>query len=334
MGLALIALPIFLLDSQVVPSPESTPSAPGGQGTPATPVVSLADPGSARPSPLGVFDSKDPFTRSSGLDSGGDGDAVGAGSGTSGGGSLAAGGASLAEGAVAASGSGAGSGVDGSSGLGADSSPPGDDPASGGGAPSPSGGAPGSPGTSSPSSDAPFSPAPDTETRTRTFTYVADVRLGPTDKERTLRDIEAPKLLPSDRSPLIVFLGASSDGESALFMIDTSMLNSTGGKGECKPDSVTCSFLTLSTDGENDLHLFKDNDGARYSLRLLDLRAKSRSGGSSPRGICAPGYSPCLPATGDLDCSDIPSSEKPVQVTGGDPYRLDGDGDGVGCDSG
>jgi hypothetical protein len=139
MGLALIALPIFLLDSQVVPSSESIPSAPGGQGMPATPVVSLEDPDSARPSPLAVFDSKDPFTRSSGLDSGGDGDAAGSGSGTSGGGSLAAGGASVAEGAVAASGSGVGSGVDGSSGLGAALSPPGGDSA-GGGAPTPSGG--------------------------------------------------------------------------------------------------------------------------------------------------------------------------------------------------
>jgi len=46
-------------------------------------------------------------------------------------------------------------------------------------------------------------------------------------------------------------------------------------------------------------------------------------------GSCMAGYSPCLPITGDLDCGDIGHS---VLVTGSDPYRLDADGDGTGCD--
>jgi hypothetical protein len=54
------------------------------------------------------------------------------------------------------------------------------------------------------------------------------------------------------------------------------------------------------------------------------------SGGSS--GSCEPGYSPCLPVVSDLDCSQIPDSKKPIHVTGSDPYRLDGDGDGLGCE--
>ncbi len=45
---------------------------------------------------------------------------------------------------------------------------------------------------------------------------------------------------------------------------------------------------------------------------------------------CMTGYSPCLPIAGDLDCGEI---NGPVQVTGSDPYRLDADGDGIGCDS-
>jgi endonuclease YncB( thermonuclease family) len=52
----------------------------------------------------------------------------------------------------------------------------------------------------------------------------------------------------------------------------------------------------------------------------------------SGSGSCEPGYSPCLPVTGDLDCADIPASEKPVHVTGSDPYRLDANGDGLGCE--
>jgi endonuclease YncB( thermonuclease family) len=52
--------------------------------------------------------------------------------------------------------------------------------------------------------------------------------------------------------------------------------------------------------------------------------------GSSGGGSCMSGYSPCLPVVPDLDCADI---NHPVQVTGSDPYRLDADGDGIGCDA-
>jgi hypothetical protein len=50
-------------------------------------------------------------------------------------------------------------------------------------------------------------------------------------------------------------------------------------------------------------------------------------------GSCEPGYTPCLPRVADLDCGQIPDARKPVHVTGNDPYRLDADGDGLGCDA-
>jgi micrococcal nuclease len=52
-----------------------------------------------------------------------------------------------------------------------------------------------------------------------------------------------------------------------------------------------------------------------------------------PTGGCHPSYSPCLPIVGDLDCADIRAmGVAPVRVLGSDPYRLDGDGDGYGCE--
>jgi micrococcal nuclease len=48
---------------------------------------------------------------------------------------------------------------------------------------------------------------------------------------------------------------------------------------------------------------------------------------------CHPSYSPCLPIVGDLDCADIRAmGVAPVRVLGSDPYRLDGDNDGLGCE--
>jgi endonuclease YncB( thermonuclease family) len=52
-----------------------------------------------------------------------------------------------------------------------------------------------------------------------------------------------------------------------------------------------------------------------------------------PQQGCEPGYDPCLPITADLDCADVEAlGLAPVHVSGSDPYRLDGDGDGIGCE--
>jgi endonuclease YncB( thermonuclease family) len=48
---------------------------------------------------------------------------------------------------------------------------------------------------------------------------------------------------------------------------------------------------------------------------------------------CHPSYSSCLPIVGDLDCADIRAlGVAPVRILGSDPYRLDGDNDGWGCE--
>jgi hypothetical protein len=59
---------------------------------------------------------------------------------------------------------------------------------------------------------------------------------------------------------------------------------------------------------------------------------------AAPASNCTPGYSPCLVYHGgaDYDCSggtgDGPYFTGPVRVTGFDPYGLDADGDGYGCE--
>ena len=106
---------------------------------------------------------------------------------------------------------------------------------------------------------------------------------------------------------------------------------------------------------------FFDGDRGRYADRLLATArtAKARKRGAwgacraqlDPTGgfetvakgpvpaqaatgtECMSGYSPCLPITGDLDCADVRALGKaPVVVSGDDPYRLDGDDDGYGCE--
>ena len=58
---------------------------------------------------------------------------------------------------------------------------------------------------------------------------------------------------------------------------------------------------------------------------------------TTPAAGCTAGYSPCLPPASDYDCSggsgDGPKYTGYVTVTGSDPYGLDADGDGAGCES-
>lgn len=78
----------------------------------------------------------------------------------------------------------------------------------------------------------------------------------------------------------------------------------------------------------------RDVEYHRYGYHCHTGRlSRSSAGGNASGSGCQPGYSPCLPRVADLNCADIPSSKKPVRVTGPDVYRLDGNGDGWGCTS-
>ncbi len=107
----------------------------------------------------------------------------------------------------------------------------------------------------------------------------------------------------------------------------------------------------LVADGAAKVYVFE-----RAFTRLAAYRRAERAAQAAPRGVwkacgddgpktiaqppngiessqCQAGYSPCLPVVGDLDCADVRALGKaPVRVTGSDPYRLDGDGDGFGCE--
>jgi hypothetical protein len=57
----------------------------------------------------------------------------------------------------------------------------------------------------------------------------------------------------------------------------------------------------------------------------------------APSGGCTPGYDPCIPPGPDVDCAGGSGNgpryvQGPVTVTGSDPYGLDADHDGIGCE--
>ena len=85
-------------------------------------------------------------------------------------------------------------------------------------------------------------------------------------------------------------------------------------------------------------------DGLRTGRRLLSKVVSRRpvtrviAVGTKESPHCDPNYSPCVPIASDVDCAGGSGNgpayvQGPVRVIGTDIYRLDADGDGIGCDS-
>ena len=70
--------------------------------------------------------------------------------------------------------------------------------------------------------------------------------------------------------------------------------------------------------------------GAKPTPTLTKTTAPQPSVRVTQATNCNPNYDGCLPIVGDLDCPDIGHV---VHVLGSDPYRLDSDHDGTGCES-
>ena len=65
------------------------------------------------------------------------------------------------------------------------------------------------------------------------------------------------------------------------------------------------------------------------STGTVNATRRTVAGGAS--ASCNPNYTPCVPnSASDLNCPDV---GHPVTVVGSDPYNLDSDGDGSGCES-
>lgn len=66
--------------------------------------------------------------------------------------------------------------------------------------------------------------------------------------------------------------------------------------------------------------------------------AQQAQASSRAAPVCTPGYSPCIPPGPDVDCAGGSGNgpryvQGPVTVTGSDPYGLDSDHDGIGCEN-
>jgi len=167
----------------------------------------------------------------------------------------------------------------------------GGDPSTGedtGGDPGP--GAPSPSPTPSPAPEPTPAPAPE-----RKFTYAVDLTFdAPESAPRTYRNLPRLSMLPSQASPLLIFLGVGADLNDVVFLVD-SKLRASSGEGTCSPSPEECATVSLEP-GEQ--QVFLDDKDRRYVLGIDQIRevplaassqeSDERTAGTAKAGIGEP----------------------------------------------
>ena len=95
----------------------------------------------------------------------------------------------------------------------------------------------------------------------------------PEDETLERLDIERLDPLPSADEPLLVYMGLTEDGQSAVFMLDASV--TVEGDGRCRPNPDDCQTLELDT-GETQFIEVTDERGRteEYQLDLVKIHGR------------------------------------------------------------
>jgi hypothetical protein len=109
-----------------------------------------------------------------------------------------------------------------------------------------------------------------TKTKTRYASYETDVLVGETGGTLTqMQRIQQFTLLPSDQVPVLVFLGVTTGGSQAIFLVAKDVA-SVGGAGTCFPSAESCQLLGLNTGASADA--IYTPDGKTYHLQVLRIK--------------------------------------------------------------
>jgi hypothetical protein len=116
----------------------------------------------------------------------------------------------------------------------------------------------------------------DAPTTTVQYRYVVDVTFTANARKRHIKGMERLDMLPSQDSPLLLFLGVSANAGNAVFLVDSTL--EAAGEGKCKPRASDCAFLYLGAGSE---HEFTNEEGDSYTLRIDEIRKVKVDGSSA-----------------------------------------------------
>jgi hypothetical protein len=102
---------------------------------------------------------------------------------------------------------------------------------------------------------------------TAQYRFVVDVTFSVNGHRRHIKSLERLDMLPSEASPLLLFLGVTPSAGNAVFLVDSTL--DAAGEGKCKPRARECAFLYIGAGSE---HEFTNDEGDSYTLRIDEIR--------------------------------------------------------------
>lgn len=108
-----------------------------------------------------------------------------------------------------------------------------------------------------------------TDRRTVVYTFTVDLLYGEFGNERRHRSVNRLELVPSEDDPAVVFLGVTTSGRTAVFLVDERF--TVTGEGVCRPSPEECTFLYLREAGDRNSAILTEEDGTRNRLSLRDI---------------------------------------------------------------
>jgi hypothetical protein len=108
------------------------------------------------------------------------------------------------------------------------------------------------------------------KTETQTYVYETDVLVGESGGALTrLNRIPQFQFLPGPDKPVLVYLGTTSGGTQALFLVSTDV-SSVGGQGTCFPTADKCQLLGLNPGQSADMAYALD--GKTYHVQVAQIK--------------------------------------------------------------
>jgi hypothetical protein len=124
-----------------------------------------------------------------------------------------------------------------------------------------------------------------TTTTTTVYKYVVDITFTANGRTRRIKGLEKLDMLPSQSSPLLIFLGVTPKGSDAVFLVDSTL--SAAGEGRCKPSEAECAFAYIGPGSE---YMFTTENGDSYEVSVDEIRkVEITAGGASAKAGDAKG---------------------------------------------
>ena len=140
--------------------------------------------------------------------------------------------------------------------------------------------------------------------RPRAYKYVVDLTFTANGRTRRIKGMDKLDMLPSQNSPLLIFMGVTPKGSDAVFLVDSTL--KAAGEGRCKPSEAECAFAVIGAGSE---YMFTDDNGDTYTVRIDEIRkvevgagagSGSKARGSKARASVGPNRRFVPPMIADL----------------------------------